>query len=97
MCGVGKMVKVWGNQDTDQCPRCEEHKMVAHILACKAPSTIQQFQDSVEKLDEWMKESLTATDIWEVLKQALLSWKKRVMYIPQTDLREVMEAAIAEQ
>ncbi len=71
--------------------------MAANVLACKAPSAIQQFQDLVEKLDEWMKKSLTAPDIWEVFKQALFSWKKGITYIPQPHLREDMEVAFAEQ
>ncbi len=47
--------------------------MAAHILACKELMVVQQFQDSVEQLDKWMEKSLTAPDVRELIKQALLS------------------------
>ncbi len=89
----GKMMKNWGQQETDQCLQCEEQETGAHVLPCKDPEAIQKFQASGEKLDKWIKASLTALDVQDILKQALLSWKKGEVYNQPPYLQEDIEVA----
>ncbi len=44
-----------------------------------------------------MKKSLTASDIWELITQALMIWIMGVPYSPQPDLTEDVQAAFLEQ
>ncbi len=67
------------------------------MLECKDPKAVLKFQESVENLDQWMQTVMTAPDIWEVLTEALLSWKKRKNYTHPKFLQEEVEEAFGEQ
>ncbi len=83
--GHGSMTMIRGARDVDPCP-CSKEEMV-----------VQQFQDSVDELDQWMERSLTGLDVRELIKQALLSWKKGVPYSKQTNLWEDTQEDFLEQ
>ncbi len=40
MCGVGKFMKIWGERDTDACPRCGAPENAAHVWICPHPQAI---------------------------------------------------------
>ncbi len=76
MCGVGKMMKIWGKQETNKCPRCGEWETVEHVLQCHNLDAIQRFHNLMESLDEWMREANLALGIRNMIKEALIQWKK---------------------
>ncbi len=75
MCGVGKLMKIWGETETDVCPRCGEPETSSHVLACWDPEAIQTFNASLEKLGEWMVKAKMDKAIGEVVKVARQQWK----------------------
>ena len=34
MCGVGKFMKLWGERETDTCPRCGAMENASHVWIC---------------------------------------------------------------
>ncbi len=63
MCGVGKMMKIWGHQDSDACPRCGEPETAAHVWACRDEGEVQAFHDSAATMEEGMVKTSTAPDV----------------------------------
>ncbi len=43
MCGVGKIMKIWEKQETDECPRRREKEAAEHVLESKEELAVQQF------------------------------------------------------
>ena len=68
MCGVGKFLKLWGREDTDQCPLCGAPEDAAHVLVCPDDRAVDHWNDRVAKLSDWMDSRSTHPDI----KSALL-------------------------
>jgi hypothetical protein len=54
MCGVGKFMRLWGERDTDACPRCAVPKNVSHVWRCPWEQAAEVWSLSLQKLHEWM-------------------------------------------
>ncbi len=76
MCGVEKMMKIWGKQETDEYPLCKEWVTVEHDLQCCDPDAIKYFHDLIESLDAWMVEAKMAPAIRKMIKEASTNWKE---------------------
>ncbi len=93
MCGVGKMIKIWGKQATDKCPHCGEWKTVPHVLAWQEEDAVKTFHDSIEILDQYIICSNAAPEICMIIKHVLLAWKRGDAYSPApTSCIRVQEA-----
>ncbi len=70
------MIKIWGEQETVECPWCGEKENVARVMTCRDKNAIQQFWDSVEQLDEWMLHAEVAPEVHTAIKLAILCRKE---------------------
>ncbi len=52
MCGVGKMMKTSGHQDSDACPKCREPETTPYVFACKDEGAVHIFHDSSAMMEE---------------------------------------------
>jgi len=75
MCGVGKFMKRWGKRDTNACPRCGEPENAAHVWICPHPQADEVWSLSLKKLDDWMTQVGTLSDIRESILHHLDSWR----------------------
>jgi hypothetical protein len=63
MCGIGRWMLKWKEQDTDECPRCQAPEDARHVWLYPANSTIPICVAAMENLNLWMQSSLTSPDI----------------------------------
>ena len=76
ICGVGKVLKRWKWQRHDQCPRCSQPEDAVHVWVCQAAPAVAVWEDSIERLNLWMKKSNTLPLLREFLCRQLLRWKR---------------------
>jgi hypothetical protein len=72
---IGKKLKQWKIQTTDECPGCgepEHHRH--HVLRCKKPETIAQWDASLQKLSRWMLRNHTQPDLHHGIIEGLTAW-----------------------
>jgi hypothetical protein len=75
-CGVGKMEKIRGNQDHDECPRCGQFEDTPHVVRCKGPGADVIFELSVQKLEIVMGDKFTAPEITAAIGKRIRQWRK---------------------
>jgi hypothetical protein len=63
MCGVGKFMRLWGERDTDSCPRCGAPENASHVWICPQEQATEVWDLSLHKLKEWMVEVGTLPDM----------------------------------
>ena len=76
ICGVGKVLKRWKWQDHSTCPRCSAIEDAAHVWECRAPSSIQVWEESIARLDQWMESTKAYPPLRQAICSKLLQWKK---------------------
>jgi hypothetical protein len=84
-CGVGKMELRRGNQDHDECPRCNQSEDAQHVLTCRGTGAELAFTTSLQKLDTHMRKILTAPEIRQIILKRLLHWRRYQHHVPMTD------------
>ena len=67
ICGVGTVLQRWKWQDHATCPRCSETEDAAHVWVCRAPSSIQVWEESIAWLDKWME----TTQAYPLMRKAI--------------------------
>ena len=76
LMACGRMMKLWGLQDHEECPRCPEPREVAqHVLDCPVPSTTIIWDLSMTKLRHWMETKHTMPELQEAIITWLRQWK----------------------
>jgi hypothetical protein len=75
LSGVGKFMKIWGERDTDACPRCGAPENAAHVWTCPHPQATDVWNDSMKKLEDWMIEVGTLPDIRDSILYHLKRWR----------------------
>ena len=75
ICGVGTVLQRWKWQDHATCPRCSETEDAAHVWVCRAPSSIQVWEESIARLDQWMETTQAYPPMRKAICVKLLQWK----------------------
>jgi len=71
----GKNMLRRGQRSTAECPRCHaEIEDKQHIIRCPATSARTQWQSSIKKLSQWLKDQGTAIDIRIAIISHLERW-----------------------
>lgn len=79
ICGVNHWKKRWSSFHTDLCARCLQHTETAqHVWLCPAPSSLHQWQVSIDKLDETLASLGTAPAIQQAMIQGLQEWRHQL-------------------
>jgi hypothetical protein len=72
---IGKKLKQWKIQTTDECPGCGEPELYRHhVLQCKKPETNAQWNAAVQKLSRWMLTNHTQQDLHQGIIDGLRAW-----------------------
>jgi hypothetical protein len=74
-CGVGKMMKLWQEWDTSDCPRCGAFEDAQHVWQCLAPSVTPVWERSLARLKAWMTSSGTMPGMRDAICFYLHSWR----------------------
>jgi hypothetical protein len=76
-CGVGKMMKIWGFRDKDNCPRCKKANETAlHVLTCQHETARGDWEVEIERLQEWFQHFKTDPHITNAIVHNLRKWRK---------------------
>ena len=77
MCGTGRMMKIWKQRLLDNCPRCgAPNETPQHILTCTSDAAIGVWNQSMEKLEEWLSANKTCLDVKSLLLQIMNQWRE---------------------
>lgn len=75
ICGVGRFLKEWGNEETAECPRCGDKLCPAedhlHVPRCSAPGAQAEWDARISELDRWLDYQLTHPGIKQLLLYVL--------------------------
>jgi len=75
----GKNMQRWGLRSTAQCPRCSQPvEDKEHIFTCKAESAQIQWNQSMEKLDQWMQSAKTHPQLRKDIMEGLQQWHDQI-------------------
>jgi hypothetical protein len=78
-CGVGKMLKLWQEWDTSDCPRCGAHEDAQHVWRCPAPSVTTVWEQSLGRLRRWMESVETQPGVCEAICSYLSAWRTGII------------------
>ena len=92
-CRVGKWMKIWKQQDTNQCPLCGESPEDArHVWKCQHVTTTTNWAGQLLKLRSWLR-STTSKRISEPILACIEAWRldphgyqTRPLVLPAGDL-----------
>jgi hypothetical protein len=76
-CGVGKMEKLRGNQDHDECPRCGLMEDAPHVVRCKGTGANLTFSVALQKLEITMHKLFMAPEIRTALLTRIRQWRRK--------------------
>jgi hypothetical protein len=84
MCGVGKWMKRWKQQESAECPRCQHpEEDEEHVWKCQNQEAKEIWKKSIEKLREWMVKRKTDPDLTEGICRRLNEWHDN---LPKTEI-----------
>jgi hypothetical protein len=91
MCGVGKFLQIWKEQDTAHCPRCNMLEDAPHVWRCPSQSIREIWQAALHDLERWMLEVHTDPVIAKAILQSIQIWLNLRQQEDRTDIPEEME------
>ena len=75
-CGTGKNLHRWQEQSHSNCPTCgAPNEDTTHILQCPHPTAKQQWENSLNSLNNWLNRSSTHPDIAHIIIENLRAWQ----------------------
>ena len=74
MCGVGKFLKIWGEENHSGCPLCGANEDHLHVPRCPHPKAKNHWDHCIHHFAAWMDTQQTAPAI----KQAILEILKEI-------------------
>jgi hypothetical protein len=90
---VGTMMKRWGFQDNDECPRCQEPaERAIHVFLCQDERAEIVWQTALLKLDKWMLSQHTMPQLRTALLACLSHWRDPVLPCPPSDIHDIRMA-----
>jgi hypothetical protein len=75
MCGVGKFMHLWKDKDNPNCPRCGDFEDADHVWVCQGEGVLETWENSLERLKNWLQDSMTDPDLQEVIISYLNGWR----------------------
>ena len=56
ICGVGKWLERWKDQNHSKCPRClTDNETVEHVIHCQHEDATLNWNTGIEEIQEWMR------------------------------------------
>jgi hypothetical protein len=98
ICGVNKMMQIWGLRESAHCPRCPHAtEDTQHVLLCPNEEAIQIWESDTDALYTWMINFPTDRRIAEAIIQNLKAWRNRTSPEDTRSTAPHLLNAIAEQ
>ena len=97
MCGVGKWLVIWKEQESDACPRCSASEDARHVWQCPAEEAAMVRTAGLDKLAQWMTKEQTDPEIHRVLLVRLSQLLNHLPLTPIATHMEDLQAAIDSQ
>ena len=72
--GIGKMLRLWDQQDHEECPLCQQRETADHVLRCKDQRAMSMWSTSLQKLETWMEKKYTNPDVSQAILTRLRAW-----------------------
>jgi L-rhamnose mutarotase len=79
---VDKVMQRYKFQIHAECPRCSEFKDTIHVIRCKSPLAITQWDSLIATLDAWLLQAGTMPNQRHAIVSRLKAWKT---HAPQSD------------
>jgi len=97
--GNGKMMKIWGLRESDECPHCgradEDNR---HILTYPSDRAFQRWEKSMGDLNTYMKGKNSKHRVVTLILEALSAWRdSRPLQQKLYERSELSRAAVEEQ
>jgi len=74
MCGVGKWLVIWKEQEVADCPCCSEFEDAPHVWVCQEQEATALREEGFSRLSAWMVEAQTAPEVRTVILTRLSQW-----------------------
>ena len=74
MCGVGKMMAIWKEWPTPDCPRCGEFEDALHVWQCQEHSVQGVWEQAIARLRTWLDWQKTQPGIHDAICNFLTAW-----------------------
>jgi len=76
ICGVGKWLERWKDQNHSKCPRCfTDNETVNHVIQCRHPDATLVWTQGIEEIKEWMMINNAIPGLAEIFGLRLLQWR----------------------
>jgi len=63
MCGVGKFLAIWKEQNHSECPQCGRFEDAVHVSKCQSETTKEIWKTQLHTLTDWLDSVYTAPAI----------------------------------
>ena len=77
-CATGKMMQRWNQRKTAKCPRCAvavEDEL--HVWMCKGEGVETVWEESIQKLGQWMLKQKTLPNLAAIICDRLSAWRNQ--------------------
>jgi len=92
MCGVGKFIKRWKEQEEDACPRCGAQEDAPHVWLCKGQGTEDRWTKALQELENLLHQLDTDPTLTHIILVYLRGWwsNEGISYIPPRNFQELL-------
>jgi hypothetical protein len=78
-CGTGKMMQLWKQRSTAECPRCHApEEDVEHVYRCPNEDATAIWAESIDALLEWMLDNGSCPELARAFCDGLNSWRNDI-------------------
>jgi hypothetical protein len=74
MCGVGKFLAIWKEQNHSACPRCGRFEDAVHVWKCQSETSKEIWKSQLHALTDWLNSVITNLAISHAIILGLSSW-----------------------
>ena len=86
ICGVGKHLQRWREQNHSRCPRCQtENETVMHVMQCQHEDAVNLWTTGVVGIEKWMSKNHSLPGLAAIIGRRLRAWQ-RGNPLPQEDI-----------
>ena len=98
ICGVGKWLERWKDQNHSKCPRClTDNETVDHVVRCQHEDATLCWNTGIEEIREWMMTHNAIPGLSEAVCTRLTQWRNDMPMTEMENLDESVEAIIQDQ
>jgi hypothetical protein len=87
MCGVGKFLQIWGQQESAACPRFWVFDFASHVWCCPVESARTIREKRLKSLEKWLKDRDMGPSLTKTILGGLSYWISPG-HLPDLDLEE---------